>query len=85
MEVRNVQFQVSIIDSWGFAERLCALNKTMVMVTHDIDEALQLGDRIAVLKEGRLLQTGTPADLLNDPGHDYVAQLLRHRSHGEHA
>ncbi len=59
------------------------LNKTMVMVTHDVDEALQLGDRIAVLKEGRLLQTGTPADLLNAPVHDYVVQLLRHRSHGD--
>lgn len=61
------------------------LKKTMVMVTHDVDEALQLGDRIAVLKEGRLLQTGPPADLLNAPAHDYVVQLLRHRSHGEHA
>lgn len=61
------------------------LNKTMVMVTHDVDEALQLGDRIAVLKEGRLLQIGTPTDLLNAPAHDYVGQLLRHRSRGEHA
>ena len=61
------------------------LNKTMVMVTHDVDEALQLGDRIAVLKEGRLLQTGTPDDLLTAPAHDYVVQLLRHRSHGDHA
>lgn len=60
------------------------LNKTMVMVTHDVDEALQLGDRIAVLKEGCLLQVGTPANLLNAPAHDYVVQLLRHRSHGEH-
>lgn len=59
------------------------LNKTMVMVTHDVDEALQLGDRIAVLKEGRLLQIGTPADLLNTPAHDYIVQLLRHRSHGD--
>ncbi len=59
------------------------LNKTMIMVTHDIDEALQLGDRIAVLKEGHLLQTGTPAGLLNAPAHDYVGQLLHHRSHGD--
>ncbi len=58
------------------------LKKTMVMVTHDVDEALQLGDRIAVLKEGRLLQIGTPTDLLNDPAHDYIVQLLHHRSHG---
>ena len=59
------------------------LNKTMVMVTHDVDEALRLGDRIAVLKDGRLLQTGAPADLLNAPAHDYIAQLLGHRSHGD--
>ena len=58
------------------------LKKTMVMVTHDVDEALQLGDRIAVLKEGRLLQIGPPADLLDAPAHDYIVQLLRHRSHG---
>ena len=60
------------------------LGKTMVLVTHDVDEALRLGDRIAVLKDGHVLQTGTPADLLNAPTHDYIAQLLRHRSHGDH-
>ena len=45
---------------------------------------LQLGDRIAVLKEGHLLQIGTPTDLLNAPAHDYIVQLLHHRSHGDH-
>lgn len=60
------------------------LQKTLVMVTHDIDEAIRLGDRIAVLKDGRLLQIGSPAELLNAPAHDDVAQLLRHRSHGDH-
>ncbi len=60
------------------------LKKTMVMVTHDIDEALQLGDRIAVLKEGHLLQIGSPTELLNTPAHDYILQLLHHRSHGDH-
>ncbi len=58
------------------------LNQTMVMVTHDIDEALRLGDRIAVLKEGRLLQIGRPTDLLHTPAHDYVSQLLHHRAEG---
>ncbi|MCY4613198.1 MAG: ATP-binding cassette domain-containing protein [Nitrospira sp.] len=61
------------------------LKKTMVMVTHDVDEALRLGDRIAVLKDGRLLQIGTAPDLLNAPAHDYIVQLLRHRSHGDHS
>ncbi len=58
------------------------LNKTMVMVTHDIDEALRLGDRIAVLQEGRLLQIGRPTDLLQTPAHDYVSRLLRHQTRG---
>lgn len=61
------------------------LQKTLVMVTHDVDEAIRLGDRIAVLKDGRLLQIGSPAELLNAPAHDDVAQLLRHRSRGDHS
>ena len=56
------------------------LKKTMVMVTHDIDEALLLGDRIAVLKDGHLLQIGSPAELLDTPAHAYISQLLQHRS-----
>ena len=56
------------------------LHKTMVMVTHDIDEAFLLGDRIAVLKDGQLLQIGNPKELLNAPAHDYISQLLHHRS-----
>ena len=58
------------------------LHKTMVMVTHDIDEALLLGDRIAILKNGNLLQIGTPEELLNAPTHEYIPQLLYHRSKG---
>ena len=58
------------------------LKQTMVMVTHDIDEALRLGDRIAVLKEGRLLQIGRPDELLQTPAHDDVSRLLHHRSDG---
>lgn len=56
------------------------LKKTMVMVTHDIDEALLLGDRIAVLKDGHLLQIGSPNELLHAPTHEYISQLLQHRS-----
>jgi len=58
------------------------LNQTMVMVTHDIDEALRLGDRIAVLKDGCLLQIGRPSDLIQTPAHDDVARLLHYRSDG---
>lgn len=60
------------------------LNQTMVMVTHDIDEALRLGDRIAVLKDGCLLQIGRPSDLIQTPAHDDVARLLHYRSDGHH-
>jgi osmoprotectant transport system ATP-binding protein len=49
---------------------------TIVFVTHDMVEALLLGDRIAVLRDGRLLQLGTPAELLRRPADDYVAQLM---------
>ena len=65
-----------------FLELKQRLKQTMVMVTHDIDEALRLGDRIAVLKEGRLLQIGRPAELLQAPAHDDVSRLLHHRSGG---
>ena len=45
---------------------------TVVMVTHDMTEALLLADRIAVMREGVLLQIGTPYELLHNPHHDYV-------------
>jgi osmoprotectant transport system ATP-binding protein len=49
---------------------------TAVFVTHDMSEALMLADRIAVLGEGRLLQIGTPHELLTSPKNDYVERLL---------
>jgi len=52
------------------------LDVTIVFVTHDMVEALLLGDRIAVMREGRLLQVGTPAELLRAPADEYVAQLM---------
>ena len=48
-----------------------------VFVTHDMVEALLLGDRIAVLHEGRLVQVGTPHELLTAPADDYVGELMR--------
>ena len=49
---------------------------TAVFVTHDMVEALVLGDRIAVMQAGRLVQVGTPATLMREPADDYVRQLL---------
>ncbi|MBV9412890.1 MAG: ATP-binding cassette domain-containing protein [Acidimicrobiia bacterium] len=53
------------------------LNKTVVFVTHDVDEAVRLGDRIAVLREGGLLQQyDTPANVLGRPATDFVADFV---------
>lgn len=52
------------------------LNLTTVMVTHDMTEALLMADRIAVMLQGRVLQIGTPHELLAKPSHEYVKQLM---------
>jgi osmoprotectant transport system ATP-binding protein len=49
---------------------------TVIMVTHDMTEALLMADRIAVMKEGEVLQIGTPHELLNYPEHDYVRDIV---------
>lgn len=53
------------------------LNKTIVFITHDLDEALRLGNRIAILKDGELVQEGTPEDILLNPSTDYVQAFLQ--------
>jgi osmoprotectant transport system ATP-binding protein len=52
------------------------LDLTAVMVTHDMTEALLSADLIAVMNAGRLLQVGTPHELLTQPGDDFVAALM---------
>lgn len=56
------------------------LRKTMVLVTHDISEAFRLGDRITVLKDGRIHQIGTSQELLETPATPYVASLIQQNS-----
>lgn len=53
------------------------LGKTIVFITHDLNEAMRLGDRIAMMREGRIVQIGTAEDILNDPANDYVAQFVQ--------
>ena len=53
------------------------LNKTIIFITHDLDEALRLGDRIAILKDGRVVQTGTPEEILENPANEYVQDFTR--------
>jgi osmoprotectant transport system ATP-binding protein len=52
------------------------LGLTTVMVTHDMTEALLLADRIGVMREGRMVQTGTPQQLLDAPADDFVATMI---------
>ena len=52
------------------------LKKTIVFVTHDMDEALKLGDRIAIMKDGKLLQIDTPEKLLYEPTHGFVEEFI---------
>ncbi|MEM8550801.1 MAG: glycine betaine/L-proline ABC transporter ATP-binding protein [Pseudomonadota bacterium] len=53
------------------------LGKTIVFITHDLDEALRIGDHIAILKDGKLSQVGTPPEILLRPADDYVADFVR--------
>lgn len=53
-----------------------SLEKTIVFITHDLNEAMKLGDRIAILQAGRAVQIGTAEEILNAPANDYVAQFM---------
>ncbi len=65
---RNLQDQLSQI------QRQVA--KTILFVTHDVDEAIRLGDQIAIMQAGRLVQIGTPMEILNQPASPFVAELV---------
>lgn len=58
-------------------ELQATLNKTIVFITHDLNEAMFLGDRIAVMRDGQIVQVGTPEEILTDPANDYVAQFVQ--------
>ncbi|HEX2131004.1 MAG TPA: betaine/proline/choline family ABC transporter ATP-binding protein [Actinophytocola sp.] len=53
------------------------LDKTILFITHDLNEAMRLGDRIAMMRDGRIVQQGTAEHILNDPANDYVAQFVQ--------
>lgn len=56
------------------------LHKTIVFITHDLDEAVRIGNRIAILKDGRLIQVGTPKDILHSPADEYVDRFVQRRA-----
>ncbi len=53
------------------------VRKTMVFITHDLAEALKLGDRITIMRDGAIVQVGTPQDIVGAPGDDYVRDFTR--------
>jgi glycine betaine/proline transport system ATP-binding protein len=55
------------------------LQKTIVFITHDLEEALRIGSQIAILKDGKLVQVGTPDEILQNPADDYVAKFVERR------
>ena len=56
------------------------LQKTIIFVTHDLHEALKLGDRIAILRNGEVVQIGTPEDILTNPADEYVSEFVQDAS-----
>ena len=52
------------------------LNRTIIFVTHDLDEALKLGDRIALMRDGEIVQVGTPEEILTNPENAYVERFV---------
>ncbi|MEO0654589.1 MAG: choline ABC transporter ATP-binding protein [Pseudomonadota bacterium] len=52
------------------------LKRTIIFVSHDLDEAFKIGNRIAIMEGGRIVQSGTPRDIFSDPASDYVAEFV---------
>ncbi|TRM11839.1 glycine betaine/L-proline ABC transporter ATP-binding protein [Lentibacillus cibarius] len=53
-----------------------SVHKTIIFITHDLDEALRIGDRIALMKDGSIVQVGTAEEILMDPANDYVERFV---------
>ncbi len=52
------------------------MHKTIIFISHDLNEALRIGDRIMIMKDGVIVQTGTPEDILTNPADDYVERFI---------
>lgn len=59
-----------------FLELSKTMNKTTLFITHDLDEAIRMGTRIAIMKDGEIVQTGTPEEIVTKPADDYVADFV---------
>lgn len=58
------------------------LNKTIVFITHDLDEALRIGDSIAILRDGEIIQQGDPQDIILKPNNDYIVDFIQDINRG---
>ena len=56
------------------------MKKTIVFITHDLDEALKIGSRIVIMKDGTVMQEGKPQEILQSPANDYVKKFVEHRA-----
>lgn len=59
-----------------FMKLASQMNKTTVFITHDLDEAVRIGQRIAIMRDGRVVQIGTPEEIVMHPADDYVAEFV---------
>ena len=59
-----------------FMKLASVMQKTTVFITHDLDEAVRIGNRIAIMRDGRLVQVGTPEQIVMEPADDYVADFV---------
>ncbi|MDJ0644322.1 MAG: betaine/proline/choline family ABC transporter ATP-binding protein [Erythrobacter sp.] len=60
-----------------FLELSRSMRKTTLFITHDLDEAIRMGSRIAIMKDGEIVQIGTPEDIVTKPADDYVADFVK--------
>jgi len=60
-----------------FLELSRGMGKTTLFITHDLDEAIRMGSRIAIMKDGEIVQIGTPEDIVTNPADDYVADFVQ--------
>ena len=58
------------------------LNKTIIFITHDLNEALRIGDQISILRDGEIIQTGSPEDILLGPKDKYISNFIRDINRG---
>ncbi|KND57812.1 L-proline glycine betaine ABC transport system permease protein ProV [Candidatus Burkholderia verschuerenii] len=64
-----------------FTELTRRMGKTSVFITHDFEEAVRIGDQIAIMCEGKIVQIGSPFQIINSPADDYVRSFLQGISH----